>query len=48
MGQTILGPHPDRYASDAWQNRNNVRVCLEVNSEAVRQLYLDTLALAGQ
>jgi inosine-uridine nucleoside N-ribohydrolase len=48
MGQTILGAHPDRYASDAWQNRNNVRVCLEVNSEAVRQLYLDTLALAGQ
>lgn len=48
MGQTILGPHPDRYASDAWKNRPNVQVCVEVNPSAVKALYLDTLALAGQ
>ncbi|MFT7287268.1 MAG: purine nucleosidase [Halieaceae bacterium] len=47
MGQTILGEAPERYASDAWQNRPASRVCVAVNADAMRQLYLDTLARAG-
>lgn len=48
MGQTILGLHADRYATDAWLKRPDCRVCTAVNPEAVKNLYLQTLALAGQ
>ena len=48
MGQTILGPTPERYASDAWLNRPDCDVCTGVDDDAVRALYLETLALAGQ
>ena len=48
MGQTILGPTPERYASDAWLNRPDCDVCTGVDADAVRALYLETLALAGQ
>lgn len=43
MGQTILGPHPERYASDAWLARPSCEVCVEVDAEGVRALYLATL-----
>lgn len=46
MGQTILGAHPERYASDAWLNRPACEVCVEVQPEGVRKLYLDTLRRA--
>ena len=46
MGQTILGPHPDRYASDAWQQRSTCRVCTRVDGEGVKALYLATLCAA--
>lgn len=48
MGQTILGLHPERYASDAWLERPACRICTAVDAPAVKKLYLDTLALAGQ
>lgn len=48
MGQTILGLHPDRYASDAWLNRASCRICTSVDAQAVKALYLETLSLAGQ
>ncbi|WP_439107442.1 nucleoside hydrolase [Congregibacter sp.] len=48
MGQTILGLYPERYASDAWQGRPDVRVCTSVDAAAVKTLYLETLALAGK
>jgi len=48
MGQTILGQHPERYASDAWQKRPDCRVCTAVDADAVKSLYLETLALASQ
>lgn len=47
LGQTILGERPDAYLSDAWQDRPAVRICHRVDANAVRQLYLDTLARAG-
>jgi inosine-uridine nucleoside N-ribohydrolase len=43
MGQTILGLHPDRYASDAWLDRPSCEVCVEVDAEGVKALYLATL-----
>lgn len=48
MGQTILGQHPERYASDAWQGRPHCRICTRVDGDAVKALYLDTLSLASQ
>ncbi|MDP5052195.1 MAG: nucleoside hydrolase, partial [Congregibacter sp.] len=48
MGQTILGLHPDRYASNAWQGRPDCRICTGVDANAVKALYLQTLSLAGQ
>ncbi|EED32305.1 inosine-uridine preferring nucleoside hydrolase [gamma proteobacterium NOR5-3] len=48
MGQTILGLHPERYASDAWLERPSCRICTAVDAEAVKALYLETLSLAGQ
>lgn len=48
MGQTILGLTPDRYESDAWLDRPSCRVCVDVDADAVKALYLETLALAGQ
>jgi len=46
MGQSILGEHPDAYASNAWRGRAVCTVCQGVDPTAVRQLYLDTLSLA--
>ncbi len=48
MGQTILGEAPERYAIDAWTKRPSVHVCTDVDGAGVRELYLKTLALAGQ
>ncbi|MFK7830349.1 MAG: nucleoside hydrolase [Congregibacter sp.] len=48
MGQTILGEHPDRYATNAWQQKPLIQVCTEVDAAAVKRLYLETLAIAGQ
>ena len=48
MGQTILGLTPDRYESDAWLDRPACKVCIDVDADAVKALYLETLALAGQ
>ncbi len=47
MGQTILGPHPERYESDAWRDRPDCSVCVAVDAEAVRSLYLRTLQHAA-
>jgi len=47
MGQTILGPHAERYASDAWRDRPSCEVCVHVDADAVRALYLNTLARAA-
>jgi purine nucleosidase len=47
MGQTILGQHPERYLLRDWRNRPSCKVCVDVDAEAVRKLYLDTLAHAS-
>jgi len=47
MGQTILGLHPERYASDAWLCRPSCEVCVEVDAQRVKTLYLDTLRRAA-
>ena len=47
MGQTILGLTPDRYASDAWTGRPGCEVCTDVDADAVKALYLSTLAHAA-
>ncbi|MEL7044112.1 MAG: nucleoside hydrolase [Pseudomonadota bacterium] len=47
MGQTILGAHPERYESDAWRDWPECRVCVAVDSDAVRSLYLRTLQHAA-
>lgn len=47
IGQTILGPHPERYASDAWRDRPSCDVCTEVDAEGVKALYLSTLRRAA-
>jgi inosine-uridine nucleoside N-ribohydrolase len=46
MGQTILGPRAEHYAIDAWQQHPDCKVCVAVDGEAVKALYLDTLAAA--
>ncbi|MFT4769493.1 MAG: purine nucleosidase [Glaciecola sp.] len=48
MGQTILGLHPERYASDSWLERPSCRICTSVDAAAVKALYLETLSLARQ
>ena len=47
MGQTIFGDEPERYASDAWRDRSPCRICTAVDADAVKALYLRTLARAG-
>lgn len=47
MGQTIFGPHPERYESDAWRDWPECRVCVAVDADAVRALYLRTLQHAA-
>ncbi|MEE4277027.1 MAG: nucleoside hydrolase [Halieaceae bacterium] len=46
MGQTIPGPQPERYATDAWADRPCCEVGVEVDAAAVKALYLDTLSAA--
>ena len=48
MGQTILGWQPERYLTDAWRNGRptSCAVATRVEADAVKQLYLDTLARA--
>lgn len=48
LGQSILGRHPERYASTHWQQRPEVKVCTEVDGKAVRTLYIETLARAAE
>lgn len=47
MGQTIFGANADAYAIDAWNLQPDCSICVDVDAEAVKSLYLDTLALAA-
>ena len=47
MGQSIFGSDSDAYATDAWQQHPNCEICVGVDADAVKSLYLDTLALAA-
>lgn len=47
IGQTIGGEPGAGYVSDAWQQAAPVQVCADVDADAVRGLYLETLANAG-
>ncbi|MFN2289384.1 MAG: nucleoside hydrolase [Chromatocurvus sp.] len=47
IGQTIGGEPGVDYVSDAWRRTAPIRVCSDVDADAVRALYIETLANAG-
>lgn len=47
IGQTVAGEPGMDYVSDAWREASPIQVCAGVDADAVRTLYLDTLAIAG-
>ena len=46
IGQTIAGDPGADYASSAWKNRPDCRICTGVDADMVLELYAETLALA--
>ncbi|TCO75462.1 nucleoside hydrolase [Chromatocurvus halotolerans] len=48
IGQTVAGEPGADYVSDAWREAPPLQICVDVDADAVRQLYLETLALAGK
>lgn len=48
IGQTVAGEPGVSYVSDAWHHAPPIQVCADVDADAVRALYLDTLAFAGE
>lgn len=47
IGQTIFGDPAADYEAKAWKDRPVVSICTAVQAERVRDMYLETLALAG-
>lgn len=47
IGQTIGGEPGVDYVADHWQQATPIQVCSDVDADAVRALYLDTLTNAG-
>lgn len=48
IGQTIAADPRAAFESDAWKNQPECRICIDVDSEKVLALYLETLALAAE